>query len=146
MIGWAWRPASLTVTTTEALSLPGGPLGGDLGPWRLTYPFANWSDGLLPERDAFGTLQDRHQNTVAVAKSTPTWRTTFFAFPLETLDAAARQTLLGRAVLWLSPLGESRLQAPPFAASGSRFPITLTLGLATDGPRADLRRAPAVAS
>ena len=87
--------ASLTVTTTEALSLPGGPLGGDLGPWRLTYPFPNWSDGLLPERDAFGTLQDRNQNTVAVAKSTPSWRTTFFAFPLETLDAAARQTLHG---------------------------------------------------
>ena len=130
--------ASLTVTTTEALSLPGGPLGGDLGPWRLTYPFTNWSDGLLPERDAFGTLQDRNQNTVAVAKRTPSWRTTFFAFPLETLDAAARQTLMGRAVLWLSPLGESRLEAPPFAASGSRFPITLTLGLATDGPREDL--------
>ena len=130
--------ASLTVTTTEALSLPGGPLGDDLGPWRLTYPFSNWSDGLLPERDAFGTLQDRNQNTVAVAKRTPSWRTTFFAFPLETLDAAARQTLMGRAVLWLSPLGESRLEAPPFAASGSRFPITLTLGLATDGPRDDL--------
>ena len=130
--------ASLTVTATETLSLPSGPLGGDLGPWRLTYPFSNWSDGLLPERDAFGTLQDRNQNTVAVAKSTPGWRTAFFAFPLETLDAAARQTLLGRAVLWLSPLGESRLQAPPFAASGSRFPITLTLGLATDGLRADL--------
>ncbi len=131
--------ASLTVTTTEALSLPGGPLGGDLGPWRLTYPFPNWSDGLLPERDAFSTLQDRNQNTVAVAKSTPSWRTTFFAFPLETLGAAARQTLMGRAVLWLSPLGESYFQAPPFAASGSRFPITLTLGLATDGPRSDLR-------
>ena len=130
--------ASLTVTTTEALSLPGGPLGDDLGPWRLTYPFTNWSDGLLPEQDAIGTLQDRHQNTVAVAKSTPAWRTAFFAFPLETLDAAARQTLMGRAVLWLSPLGESRLEAPPFAASGSRFPITLTLGLATNGPRGDL--------
>jgi uncharacterized repeat protein (TIGR01451 family) len=46
---------------------------------------------------------------------------------------------LGRAVLWLSPFGESRLQAPPFAVPGSRIPITLTVGLATDGPRADLR-------
>jgi uncharacterized repeat protein (TIGR01451 family) len=130
----------LSVNTGEALSSSGGPLGDDLGPWRLVYPYQNWSDGILPEQSASGVLQDNRQNTVAVAKSAPTWRTMFFAFPLEALDDDARTALLGRAVLWLSPLGESRLQAPAFAAAGGRIPITLTLGLAAETEaRADLR-------
>jgi uncharacterized repeat protein (TIGR01451 family) len=131
--------ASLTITATEVASQPGGPLGDDLGPWRLIYPFTNWSDAVTPQPGAYGIVQDQHQRIVGLANGTPRWRTAFFPFPLEALDAAARQALIGRTALWLSPLGESRLQAPPFAAEGSRIPVTLTLGLAADAPRAGLR-------
>ncbi len=130
--------ASLTVTTTEVLSLPGSPVGADLGPWRLIYPFRNWSDAVVPRPGARGMLQDQHQLTTGIANSGPDWRTAFFPFPLEALDDAARQSLIGRTMLWLSPLGESRLEAPAFAASGSRIPVTLTLGLATAAPRSGL--------
>jgi uncharacterized repeat protein (TIGR01451 family) len=131
--------AMLTVTTTEVMGLAGGPLGEDLGPWRLTYPFTNWSDAVTPGPAARAALLDQNQLVVGVAHAQPNWRTAFFPFPLEALDAAGRQTLIGRATLWLSPLGESRLHAPPFAAEGSRIPVTLTLGLADDAPRAGLR-------
>ena len=131
--------AALTITPTEVLGLPGNPLGSNLGPWRLVFPFRNWGDGMTPGPQARGVLQDQHLSIIGVTRSAATWRTAFFSFPLETLDDAARQALLGRTLVWLSPLGESRLEAPVTAAEGSRIPITLTLGLATSAPRADLR-------
>ncbi len=131
--------ASLTITATDVVGMAGSPLGPDLGPWRLLYPFSNWSDAVTVGAPALGTLQDEHQHTVGVAHPAANWRTMFFSFPLETLSEGARQTLLGRALVWLSPLGESRLEAPPVAAEGTRIPITLTLGLAADRPRGDLR-------
>jgi uncharacterized repeat protein (TIGR01451 family) len=130
---------TLTITSTDVLGLPGNPLGSDLGPWRLTFPFRNWGDSVIPGPQARGVLQDQRQFTVGVVRPAAAWRTAFFSFPLETLDDTARQALLGRTLVWLSPLGESRFEAPVTAAEGSRIPITLTLGLATSTPRPDLR-------
>ena len=131
--------ASYSITATEATGVIGGPLHEGLGPWQLDYPFRNWSDGLILDAAARAVLHDEHLNTVGVARPADTWRTVFFSFPLETLDVDARRTLLGRTLLWLSPLGESHLLAPLAAASGSRIPVTLTLGLADAVPRAGLR-------
>ena len=131
--------ASLSITATEASSVVGGPLREGLGPWALDYPFRNWSDGLLLGSAARATLHDEHLNTIGAVRPAEAWRTAFFSFPLETLDAGPRRTLLGRTLLWLSPLGESWLDAPPAAAAGSRIPVTLTLGLADAAPRAGLR-------
>jgi uncharacterized repeat protein (TIGR01451 family) len=131
--------ASVSVTSTEVVAIPGSPLGSDLGPWGLTFPFVDWSDALSPTEHARGTLQNEQLLTVGVARPAQDWRTAFFSFPLETLPDAPRQTLLERTLVWLSPLGESRLEAPPVAAEGSRVPITLTLGLATIETRTGLR-------
>lgn len=131
--------ANLSITATEVASVIGNPLRSDLGPWQLNYPFSNWSDGLFLDPAALAVVHDEHSYTVGVAHSAPAWRTAFFSFPLETLAAGPRRTLLGRTLLWLSPLGESRLQAPPAAAAGSSIPVTLTLGLADAAPRAGLR-------
>ncbi|MEJ5199396.1 MAG: carboxypeptidase regulatory-like domain-containing protein, partial [Anaerolineae bacterium] len=131
--------ATLSVTATEVVAVPGGPLGDDLGPWRLLYPFTNWSDAVTPRRGTQGVAFDEHRYIVGVVNGTGRWRTAFFPFPLEALDDAARTKLIGRALLWLSPLGASRLEAPPFTAGGVRIPITLTLGLATEEAREGLR-------
>ncbi|HNB50610.1 MAG TPA: hypothetical protein PK530_01635, partial [Anaerolineales bacterium] len=76
-------------------------------------------------------LLDQRLGTVAVAHAQENTRTAFFAFPLETLTPEARTTLIGRTLLWLSPLGDSQLTLPPTAEEGSRLPITLTVGSAT---------------
>jgi uncharacterized repeat protein (TIGR01451 family) len=131
--------ATLAVTPTQVVALPGGLLGSDLGPWRLHFRFLNWGDGITPAPGASGILQDEHQNTVGLVNPAPAWRTAFFAFPLETLDDAPRRRVLSRALLWLSTLGESSLTAPPVAAAGSRIPLTLTLRLATDQAQSGLR-------
>jgi uncharacterized repeat protein (TIGR01451 family) len=130
---------SLSITGTEVIAVQGSPLGADLGPWDLTFPFPDWSDALIPTEQGRGLLQNERLFTVGVARPAHDWRTAFFAFPVETLDDAARRILLGRTVLWLSPIGESRLEAPPVAGEGSRVPITLTLGLASGTSRAGLR-------
>ncbi len=128
----------LSVEAEDVVGTQGNPLGEEVGPWRLRYPFRNWSDGIVPQPTAFGLLLDQAQHVVAVVQPAPHWRTAFFAFPLEALEPDALATLLGRTLLWLSPLGESRLEAPLFAARGAQVPVTLTLGLADDAPRTGL--------
>lgn len=130
--------AGLSITATEVTSMIGSPLGDALGPWALSYPFENWSDSLTPDAAAQAALHDAQRYTVSVLRPADTWRTAFFSFALEALDADARRTLLGRTLLWLSPLGESRLVAPPVAAAEGRIPVTLTLGLADADERAGL--------
>ncbi|MGQ9840877.1 MAG: S8 family serine peptidase [Anaerolineae bacterium] len=125
----------LSVAASDVVGPDGNPLGAELGPWRLRYPFMNWSDGIVPRPTALSLLQDQGQHVVAVAQPADRWRTAFFAFSLEALAPDALATLLGRTLLWLSPLGESRLEAPAFAARGAQVPITLTLGLADEAPR-----------
>jgi uncharacterized repeat protein (TIGR01451 family) len=121
--------AQLTITATEALPALGGPWGDDGQVWPLFYPFPNWSDGIIVGAPTTATVEDRAGNVIGAARAGASWRTAFFAFPLEALQAAARQELLQRALLWLSPLGASRLEAPAVAREGSRIPFTLTLAL-----------------
>lgn len=130
--------ATLSISATEVSGISGSPLQDDLGPWPLVYPFRNWSDGLLLGPAAQATLHDEHLYTVAAVRPAEAWRTAFFSFPIETLAAGPRSTLLSRTLLWLSPLGESRLEAPLAAAAGGRIPVTLTLGLADVAPRTGL--------
>jgi uncharacterized repeat protein (TIGR01451 family) len=137
--------ATLEVTSTEVAAPSGSLLGDDLGPWRLTYPFLNDSDGLVPTQEAATVLRDQNLfNTGILHKgvyspTSSTWRTAFFSFPLEALDAPARQTLLERSLFWLSPFGGSRLQTPPSAVAGGQFPVTLTLALAGNQPLNNLK-------
>ena len=77
-------------------------------------------------------LEDQNPFPVGIAHAGTNWRSSFFSFPLETLDRAAHHLLLSQALLWISPFGESHLQAPPAALSGTQIPITLTLQLAND--------------
>lgn len=121
--------AQLTITATEALPALDGPWGDDGQVWPLFYPFPNWSDGITVSALATATVEDRAGNVIGAARAGEGWRTAFFAFPLEALQEAARQELLQRALLWFSPLGASRLEAPTVAREGSRIPFTLTLAL-----------------
>jgi len=131
--------ATLSVTPTEAIAIPENRLQIEPEPWRLIYPFKNWSDGLIPTSTAQAILIDRNLNNIGILHPTDQWRTAFFSFPPETLEERARQTLLGKTLLWISPFGESQLDAPRAAAAGSKIPVTLTLGLATVGPQSGLR-------
>ncbi len=131
--------AQLTITATEALPALGGPWDDDGQVWPLFYPFPNWSDGLIVSALATATVEDRAGNVIGAARAGAGWRTAFFAFPLEALQGAARQELLQRALLWLSPLSTSRLQAPAVAREGSRIPFTLTLALEDGQERLEVR-------
>ncbi len=117
-------------TPTQVLAAPDSPLG-PMGLWLLNYPYQNWSDHVIPAQDAFPILMDEQYGVVGVAHAQADFRSTFFSFPLETLSADALQKVLGQSVLWISPLGESKLILPSNAADGTTIPITLTVGSAT---------------
>jgi uncharacterized repeat protein (TIGR01451 family) len=129
---------TLSVTPTEVTAaqdqpaVQNQPFGTDLGLWDLTFPYNNWGDGIKPAKNTSVVLEDQNPFPVGVSHAGSHWRSSFFSFPLETLDRAAHHILLSQALLWISPFGESRLQAPPAALSGAQVPITLTLQLAHD--------------
>ena len=131
--------ATLSVTPTKAIAIPENRLNIDPEPWRLIYPFNNWSDGLIPTTTAQSVLIDQNLNNIGILHSANRWRTAFFSFPPETLEERARQTLLGQSLLWISPFGESQLEAPEAASAGSQIPVMLTLGIATLEPQNGLR-------
>jgi uncharacterized repeat protein (TIGR01451 family) len=130
---------TLSVTPTEVTGSQQQSFHSDLGLWNLTFPYTNWGDGLTPSDPTAVVLLDQNPFPVGVVHGAGNWRSSFFSFPLENLDASAHHTLLSQALLWISPFGESRLDAPPAAGSGSRIPITLTLALANAQPNHDLR-------
>lgn len=130
---------TLSVTPTEVSGGRDQPFHTDLGLWKLTFPYTNWGDGLKPSEDTSVVLEDQNPFPVGVVRQGSNWRTSFFSFPLETLDDSAHHILLSQALLWISPFGESRLEAPPAVESGGQVPITLTLQLANDLPMPDLR-------
>jgi uncharacterized repeat protein (TIGR01451 family) len=132
--------ATLAVTPTEVMPAAGGPLdtvAGGLGTFRLDFPFNDWGDALVPGHSTQAALVDQDLYPVAVMHAEGDWRTAFFAFPLETLDDAARRQVVSRTTLWLSRLARSRLDAPAVAPVGGSVPITLTLGLSDPAATAD---------
>lgn len=107
------------------------PAGGSWGPVELVYPFRNWSDGAEPDRGAAVVARAAGGAPVALAaqgRQTSTWRSLFYAFPVETLPLEARADALSRGVGWLSPLGRSRWSVTPTAPlPGARLTTTLVL-------------------
>ena len=130
---------TLSVTPTEVTAPQSQPLHADLGLWDLTFPYSNWGDGMKASENTHVILEDQNPFPVGIARSETNWRSSFFSFPLENLDQSANHTLLSQTLLWISPFGESWLDAPPAAASGSQVPITLTLQLANDQNMSGLR-------
>ncbi len=94
---------SATVVWGEA----GQSIGWGLGPYTLTWPYKNWSDSLVPAGGAEVVFRNEHGWPAGVAQAGDRWRTTFVAFPLETLDADAAAQVMARSVGWLSWLGAS---------------------------------------
>ncbi|HOS79680.1 MAG TPA: S8 family serine peptidase [Anaerolineae bacterium] len=120
----------------QASGVAAHPAAGRWGPAPLTYPFPDWSDAPEPAPPAEIVARGEVGQPVALSAggvATGTWRTLFYAFPLETLPASVRAGVVARGVGWLSPLGQSRWEAFP-AAPRAGAPITFTLALYNDGP------------
>jgi uncharacterized repeat protein (TIGR01451 family) len=126
---------------TAVQGVPEHLLGDGLGPVDLTFPYKNWSDGLLPAYGGQVAFRGQHGQPSAVtregacADSHPSclWRSAFFAFPFETLPASMRATLMSRLVGWLSWLGGSELQADREVVQVGDV-VSYSLTLRNDGP------------
>lgn len=116
----------------QAWGEPGHPIGWGLGPYTLTYPYRNWSDGLIPRPSAQAFLRAETGDPIALTHASATWRTAFMSFPLETLDAAAAASVMERAAGWLSWLGASVWGGAPNNARGGDL-ISMTAVLSNDG-------------
>jgi uncharacterized repeat protein (TIGR01451 family) len=123
------------ITATAAAGVPANPVGDGLGPYVLSYPFLNWSDGLTPGPGATAAFTDQQGWPIALTTVTGTSRSLFFAFPFESLRAPDAALVMARAVGWLGWLGNSTLVVDKArAANGDR--LTYTAHLRNDGPQA----------
>ncbi|MBN1920931.1 MAG: S8 family serine peptidase [Anaerolineae bacterium] len=120
----------------QASGVADHPASGAWGPAELLYSFPNWSDALEPSRAASIAARGQLGQPVALSATgvaSGTWRTLFYAFPLEALPASTRVKALERGVGWLSPLGASHWRVEP-AMPQPGVPVTLTLALRNDAP------------
>ncbi|RLC85958.1 MAG: hypothetical protein DRI37_07480, partial [Chloroflexi bacterium] len=124
------------IAATEAWGVAEQPASGSWGPASLAYPFPNWSGAVEPALDASPIARGQLGQPVAVEAGgalTETWRSLFYAFPLETLPLAQRTEAVARGLGRLSPLGQSCWTiTPTVPLPGAR--VTATLTLRNDGP------------
>jgi uncharacterized repeat protein (TIGR01451 family) len=117
-----------SMTATQIVGAVRNPVGAGMGAADLVYPFRNWSDALRATPPADPAFWGQHGQPVGLTLEQAPWKTAFFAFPLEALSAQDMAQVVGRAVDWLSPLGDSSLTVDrPAAASGEQLAYTLTL-------------------
>lgn len=124
-----------SVTTTTVYGVAGNPVGDGLGPYRLDYPFSDWSDALIPTEAASPAfVGDRGQPSALTRyDQTRGFETVFFAYPFEALEATDAQVVIERVVSWLSWLGASTITADKeIAAEGDV--LTYTIILNNTGP------------
>ncbi len=108
------------------------PIGWGLGTYTLTYAYPNWSDGILPVPEADAVMRGQHDLPAAVTHQGDGWRTSFAAFPFETLDPDGAAETMVRTVGWLSWLGASTWEGDQrVVEAGSQ--VTLTCVLRNDG-------------
>ncbi len=144
---------ALTLSLSHKVGEGEGGRGVGVRGWPLTYPYRNWSDGLVPSpgtavllRDgagwAIGLARRGAENvgaTLAVAPNgagaspAPTHATIFFSFPWEALPEEVRPEVLQQVVGYLSWLGGSSFRADRGAAAAGAT-VTYTLRLVNDGP------------
>ncbi len=121
----------------------GGGTGVGVRAWPLTYPYRNWSDGLVPSPGTAVLLRDGAGWAIGLARPHPTpggyaagrgWgEAVFFSFPWEALTEEVRPEVLREVVGYLSWLGGSSFRADRGAAAAGAA-VTYTLRLANDGP------------
>ena len=124
------------LTTTMVFGVVESPIGDDLGPYHLIYPFPNWSDALTPTVATVPTFLGEHGYPIALARSreggTTTSKAAFFAFPLEALAKNSTGEVMERTIGWLSWLGNSSLSVDKLNAEGGER-LTYTAWLQNDG-------------
>ncbi len=121
------------LSATVALGEMGHPVGWGLGPYTLTYPYNNWSDSLVPTGEAGTAWRNQRGLPIGLTRSSEAdWRTSFWSFPFETLDADAAAQAMQRTVGWLSWLGRSNW-APEQATVAAGQVVTMSGVLRNDG-------------
>ncbi|MDW8102483.1 MAG: S8 family serine peptidase [Anaerolineae bacterium] len=121
------------ITPTLALGVPEEPVGENLGPWPLEYPFRNWSDALEPTPGTLVVFRDQERRAIGLARRDGDRASVFFAFPFEALPEEARPQTMERIVGFLSWLGSSSFSAEPVSVMPGDT-VTWTIVLRNDGP------------
>ncbi len=106
------------------------------GRMELSYPFRNFSDGVIPTEEATAELYADNGWAMGLSsggRGGEGWKTIFLSFPFETLPPASQPVVMDQAVGWIGWLGESDYEAQVRAlpAGGT---TTFTATLRNDGP------------
>lgn len=100
--------ASVTNDENQTTVTGDGSVFTGMGPYSLSYPFSNFSDIVNPDGTAeLAFLGD--QGDAAINKDPGAYRSTFWAFPLEAIPAAAdRQEVMEKIGVWCGVLFDAQ--------------------------------------
>jgi uncharacterized repeat protein (TIGR01451 family) len=120
------------VTPTEVRGVRESPVGDGFGPYRLEFPFSNWSDAVQPSPGTAVSMRDQERRGLGLSRRADGHATVFLGYPFEALPSEARTEAMRQIVGWLSWMGSSTWEADrQSVAPGGR--VTYTLRLRNDG-------------
>ncbi len=97
--------------------------------YSLIYPYPNRSDAVTPIQDDDPAFEGNHEQPVGLTHTGTRFRTSFFAFPFETISPEeGRRQVMRQTTGWLSWLGGSTFSADStLVAAGATVTYTLTI-------------------
>ena len=106
------------------------------GPLPLAYgPYQNFSDGLIPAREAAVLLWHDGGMPAAIGHQQNGGRSVFMGFPFETLPTAVQTTTFQQMMGWLTDVGDSTIEVDARqGGAGQTRTFTATVRLADDAP------------
>lgn len=103
---------------------------------QLTYPFRNYSDGIIPAEGAAVEMYADNgwpSGISNLGRDEETWRSIFLSFPFEALPSASRTGVMNQAVGWLGWLGDSTYGAGDRTLAAGET-TTFTATVRNNGP------------
>ncbi|MEM8962741.1 MAG: trypsin-like peptidase domain-containing protein [Acidobacteriota bacterium] len=93
--------ASVTDDENQTQATGGGPFAG-LGPYKLTYPFSNYSDNMTASADGV-VLFEGNDGPIATGQAGQTgFAAAYLAYPLESVDTAGQEEIINAFLTWCS--------------------------------------------
>jgi hypothetical protein len=93
---------------STVVGVAGDPVGNGLGPYTLSYPFADYSDDLLSDGSSLSSFaRPSGGNPVALTYAGDGYKAAFFAFPFEALSSADADVMMNRIITWFESYGFS---------------------------------------
>jgi uncharacterized membrane protein len=128
--------SNVTNDNGDYTSVTGQNVFGGLGPYILTFPYTDYTDPITPGNGGIQAMLGNNGNVAGVTKDAANYKTSYWAFGLETLPVAGREVSLFTLLDWCGVLVSYGVNLSPDSQSQAANPgevVTYTINIQNSG-------------